>query len=206
MGKGEIMVMKKRISLAAVALAIVAASSMTAFASGINANEQAVLDKLSSTTVNYKGRTLSLPSSYLNQAKNYMYTVDLTADQCNRIIALIDEAKAIMTNSGSKGISDADVKSQVLAKANQIASILNMSVTQEQTDQGSKYTLKDSDGNVAFSASPKVDLEAGTLVDGTVVKTTGLGIELDSLFAVLALLSAATVSGSLYLIKCRSEA
>lgn len=195
--------MKKRISLAAIALAVVAASSMTALASGINANEQAVLDKLSSTSVSYKGRTLSLPASYLNQAKNYMYTVELTKEQCDRIIALIDEAKSIV--EGSKGASVSDIRSQVLAKANEIASVLNMSITQEKNDQGSQYTLKDSEGNVAFSASPKVD-KSGKLVDGTVVKTTGAGVELDSLFAVLALLSAATVSGSLYLVKCKSEA
>lgn len=197
--------MKKRISLAILVLAIAAASSVTAFASGINANEQAVLDKLSSTSVNYKGRTISLPASYVNQARNYMYTVDLTKDQCDRIIALIDEAKSIVENSKSKGLSSADVKSQVLAKANEIAGVLKMSVVQEQTDQGSLYTLKDSEGNVAFSASPKVS-SGGELVDSTVVKTTGADVELESLFAVLAVMSAAAVGGSLYLIKTKKEA
>ncbi|MBQ9673615.1 MAG: hypothetical protein IJV39_03210 [Ruminococcus sp.] len=194
--------MKKKLAVIIIAAALVAFSTVTAFASGINKNEQAVLNKLSSTSAKLDGETVTLPASYINQAKNYMYTVDLTKEQCDRIIALIDEAKSILEGSGAKSLADVsdEIKKKVVAKANEIAKVLDMSLTQEKTDQGSTFTIKDGDGNVAFAASPKIS-KTGGITEGSIVKTTGSQVDLTALAAVSGSVAVITVAGCLYLIK-----
>ena len=56
--------MKKFVSIISVML-IIFASSITAFAAGINANEQSVLNQMR-TPANMQGNMVYVPSSYVN--------------------------------------------------------------------------------------------------------------------------------------------
>ena len=85
----------KKLSAILVALVLVAATAVTAFAAGINSSEQAVLDELK-TSVAMKGGEMVIPTEYVNQAENYFNTIDMTEAQSNDIIAIIKEGKSYL--------------------------------------------------------------------------------------------------------------
>ncbi len=67
--------MKKLVSAVSVIL-IIFASFITAFAAGINANEQSVLAQMR-TPANMNGNMVYVPSSYVNQAEAHFNTIDM---------------------------------------------------------------------------------------------------------------------------------
>ena len=95
----------KKISAIIVALLIVAISAVTAFAAGINDNEQKVLDELK-TSVEMQGVEMNWPAAYVNQAENYFNTIDMTSDQAEQIIAVIRSGKTQLESTGAKNIAE----------------------------------------------------------------------------------------------------
>ena len=90
--------MKKLVTILFV-LAMIAVLPLSAFAAtGINANEQAVLDKLdSSAVIGANGWTFSIPQEYVNSAKNYFAgDCDMTEAEKDAILAYIDSGMAIV--------------------------------------------------------------------------------------------------------------
>jgi len=90
--------MKKLVTILFV-LAMIAVLPLSAFAAtGINANEQAVLDKLdSSAVIGASGWTFSIPQEYVNSAKNYFAgDCDMTEAEKDAILAYIDSGMAIV--------------------------------------------------------------------------------------------------------------
>ena len=66
----------KKLSAIFVALLLVAVSAVSAFAAGINDNEQKVLDELK-TSVKMQGTEMYLPEAYVNQAENFFNTLKI---------------------------------------------------------------------------------------------------------------------------------
>lgn len=90
--------MKKLVAILFV-LAIIAVLPLTAFAAtGINANEQAVLDKLeSSAVIGENGWSFTIPQAYVNSAKNYFAgDCDMTAEEKTAILSYIESGMAIV--------------------------------------------------------------------------------------------------------------
>ena len=79
--------MKKVVSIFA-ALLLVAISVVSAFAADVNANEKKVLDELK-TSVKMQGTDMYWPDAFVNQAENYFNTIDMTAEQADKILEVI---------------------------------------------------------------------------------------------------------------------
>lgn len=90
--------MKKLVTIL-FALALLVVLPLNAFAAtGINANEQAVLDKLStSDIIGANGWHFSIPQEYVNSAKNYFAgDCDMTEAERDAILAYIDKGMEIV--------------------------------------------------------------------------------------------------------------
>jgi hypothetical protein len=193
----------KRVFAIVVSAVLIALSSVSAFAAGINQYEQQVLDELA-TTVQLSNGVAAVPEEYINQARNYFNTIDLTASQAFEIIALIEEGKSIIADSGAATLSDLtdDQKSQVLDKVDKIMDIVNLTFTYDKAS--STYTATDSENDVAFSASPSVS-EDGTWTDKGVVKTTGASVDYTALAVTGCVVALVAVSSAVVVIKNKKE-
>lgn len=90
--------MKKLVAILFV-LTLIAMLPLNAFAAtGINANEQAVLDLLkSSHVIGANGWDFSIPQEYVNTAENYFAgDCDMTVEEKDAIIAYIEQGKTII--------------------------------------------------------------------------------------------------------------
>lgn len=88
----------KKIAACIASMVLAASLSLTAFAaSGIDANEQAILDKLN-TPITVGNQMMSVPAEYYNQAENYLKQdgVSVTDAQKTQVLAKIDEATEIL--------------------------------------------------------------------------------------------------------------
>lgn len=124
--------------------------SITAFAaSGINANEQAILDKLKAP-ITVGDKNLTLPAEYYNQAENYLKQdgVDVSDEQKATIITQIDEAVVIVKESGVTDLNNlpAEAKNKLMAKAEKAAAALDLTLTFDSSNK--TLTVKDSNGTV----------------------------------------------------------
>lgn len=123
--------MKMKKTLCALStLAIAVSVSTTVFAaSGINAAEQTILNKLD-TTVTVGSDTVKLPNQYKNQAYNYMLSdgVDFTQQQAKDVSAKMDECIALVESEQASSLKDLSSKTQqaLLTKAQEAASIVGL--------------------------------------------------------------------------------
>lgn len=73
----------------------------------------------------------SLPSNYVQQAKNYLKSNDVTVEEADQIIAHINNAQAIVKARGAKSMNQltkAD-KQAILAELTATAAVLDITVT-----------------------------------------------------------------------------
>ena len=91
--------MKKVVSIFA-ALLLVAISVVSAFAADVNANEKKVLDELK-TSVKMQGTDMYWPDAFVNQAENYFNTIDMTAEQADKILEVIKFGKSQLEATGA---------------------------------------------------------------------------------------------------------
>ena len=90
---------RKIVALLAAALMLFSVMPLSAFAAtGINANEQAVLDKLStSAVIGGNGWSFTIPQEYVNSAKNYFAgDCDMTEEEKTTILSYIDTGMAVI--------------------------------------------------------------------------------------------------------------
>lgn len=133
-GKVEIFLkILKKIGSALLVLGLLVASPLAASASsGINANEQRILDALS-TPIQLEGRSTTLPAQYINQARNYSLRadVDITSSQADEIIGYINEGRALAEGSGYSYFSEmpASLQNQLLALAQKAAAVLGLTIS-----------------------------------------------------------------------------
>ena len=106
--------MKKKLFALVLSLVLVLSSAVTVFAaSGVNADEQALLDKFSGV-VNSWASVLStspkdggnIANQYIAEATNALMQVDLSADACNDLSTTIDAVVGIVEKNGCKTRSD----------------------------------------------------------------------------------------------------
>ena len=202
----------KKLSAILVALVLVAATAVTAFAAGINSSEQAVLDELK-TSVAMKGGEMVIPTEYVNQAENYFNTIEMTEAQSKDIIAVIQEGKNFLKNSGAANISDLTFaqKQELLAYGEKAVAVLDMTMSYDKTTK--KITILDPNGEVAFSASPALSKGGsasgsgngtGNVVENP-IKTTGSDV---NYFGFIVLGAAAVVlvaGGTMFVVKTKKE-
>ena len=170
----------KKISAVIAALLIVVISAVTAFAAGINDNEQKVLDELK-TSVEMQGMEMYWPRTYVNQAENYFNTIDMTADQAEQIIAVIRSGKNQLESTGAKNIAEctAEQKKELMSTLTKVMEPVNGTASFDNIS--GEVTLKAENGEVIFKAVPtlvakdggkSVDIN-GKITDGGVIKITG---------------------------------
>lgn len=187
----------KKISAIIVALLIVAISAVTAFAAGINDNEQKVLDELK-TSVEMQGVEMNWPAAYVNQAENYFNTIDMTSDQAEQIIAVIRSGKTQLESTGAKNIAEctAEQKKELMSSLTKVMEPVNGTASFDNVS--GEVALKSESGEVIFKAVPtlvakdggkSVDVN-GKTTDGGVIKITGASADMLSLI----LIGAAAVS------------
>ncbi len=160
--------MKKILALT-LAIMMVAALCLTVnAATGINENEQAVLDKLSAT---YEAGewSFSVPSSYVNSAKNYFASsCDMTKAQADAIIAYIEEGIAIIQDEASEELFKNSTLHLGLLSDSATSAILELGVSAcaevglvlTYSPSTKEVTITDAEGNPVFKNDP-------------VIKTTG---------------------------------
>ena len=204
----------KKLSAIFVALLLVAATAITAFAAGINSSEQAVLDKLN-VTVTMQGNQMRISQEFVNQAENYFNTIEMTEQESKDIIAVLDEGNKYLENSGAADFKSLsyDQKQVLLGYGQKAVGVIGMSMSYDSTTR--TITVTDPKGNVAFSVS-----EANYLVpaggsssgssgssssSGSVIKTTGADV---NYFGFIALGAAAVVlvaGGTMFVVKTKKE-
>ncbi len=202
----------KKITSIFVALLLVAVTAVTAFAAGINSNEQSVLDELN-TTVTMKNGEMAIPSEFVNQAESYFNTIDMTAEESADIIAIIKEGKSFLENSGAANIADLTFaqKQELLAYGRKVVGVIGMTMEYDKTT-GYLY-IYDTEGNVVFEAKPTLNAVAGgSASEGTntnnsgVIKTTGVEPNFAGFAVVAGVAVLLVAAGSVYFVKVKKEA
>nr|WP_316619770.1 LPXTG cell wall anchor domain-containing protein [uncultured Ruminococcus sp.] len=170
----------KKLSTIFVALLLVAVSAVSAFAAGINDNEQKVLDELK-TSVKMQGTEMYLPEAYVNQAENFFNTIDMTEDQADKVLSVIKSGKTQLEATGAKNIADCTTaqKKELMTTLKNVMAPVNGTASYDKTT--GEITLKSESGEVIFKAVPtlvekgssKGEDVNGKTTDGGVVKTTG---------------------------------
>ena len=193
----------KKLSAIFIALVLAATTAVTAFAAGINSNEQAVLDELK-TSVTMKDGEMYIPTEYVNQAENYYNTIDMTAEEKDEIIAILKDGENFLEKSGASNISDLtfDQKKELLAYGEKVVAIIDMTMSYDKVTR--KLTIYDPDGNVAFSAVPH--LTSDGKVDENPIKTTGADSNSFGFIALGATAFLLVAGGAVYLLKSKKEA
>ncbi len=202
----------KKMTAILVALMLAAMTAVTAFAAGINAAEQAVLDELS-TSVTMQGKEMSISADYINQAENYFNTIEMTDDESAQIIAIIKEGENFLANSGASNIEDLTYaqKEQLLGYGQSAVGVLGMTMSFDKTSK--ILTIYAPDGSVAFSAVPTLVSGSGSssnngstgVVDGNTIKTTGADVNFSGIIVVSAAAVLLMTGGALYLVKSKRE-
>lgn len=200
----------KKLSAIFVALLLVAATAVTAFAAGINSSEQAVLDKLNGT-VTMQGNEMRISQEFVNQAENYFNTIEMTEQESKDIIAIIDEGNSFLVNSGASDFKSLsyDQKQVLLGYGQKAVGVIGMTMSYDSTTR--TITVTDPNGNVAFSVSeanylvPANGSSGNSSNSGSVIKTTGSDV---NYFGFIALGAAAVVlvaGGAMFVVKTKKE-
>lgn len=192
----------KRLSAILVALVLAATTAVTAFAAGINSNEQAVLDELK-TSVTMSGGEMIIPTEFVNQVENHFNTIDLTAEEKDDILAIIKEGKTFLANSGAANIKDLTLaqKQELLEYGEKVVGAIGMTMTYDKTT--GKLSIYDPDGNVVFSAVPYLTTD-GQVAENP-IKTTGAESNNFGFIALGATAILLVAGGSVYLVKSKKE-
>lgn len=169
--------MKKVLNLIA-CLALCAAFTLPiAAASGINAEEQKILNTLTAG-VNVNGKMVMLDASYMNAAENYLNSdgVSITADQASVVVNQIEAAKKVLVDNNITDLTKVSKKlqDQIIAYSKTAAEELGLTLVADYTSK--KIIIKDASGKVIFTVSKvKQDSNGNTtfVVDGDIIKNTG---------------------------------
>lgn len=155
--------MKKVISFVLASVMAISLLSVCAFAaSGINANEQKILDSLSEKIV-VNGKEVAINASLINQAKNYILRdgVNVSEAETSEILGYIAEAKTAAKTSDTVSGNNfsAAVNNKIIALAEKAAAVLNLTVAANPTDNS--VTIKDAATGEIVSQSTQVIKKTG---------------------------------------------
>ncbi|MBQ8975399.1 MAG: hypothetical protein IJ072_06735 [Oscillospiraceae bacterium] len=176
--------MRKRILTLVLALVLVVAVAVPAMAaSGVNDNEQALLDKFSGVVDKYASAYGKHAEQYKSEAETALTKVDLDAAACDDLAAAIDAVDAILAAKPVATGADArEVLPEVLKTVNETANKYKMNVT---------VVDKKGDANDGFAT---VEILGDTVANtGSVVKQTG--VDMTATIVVAAVLAVALMAG-----------
>lgn len=181
--------MKKLLTIL-LAITLIASLCLTvSAAAGINDAEQSVLTKLKTVEkLGVNGATFSIPAAYINAAENYFLTIDMTKDQADKIIAMLDQAIAVIkaaaaktTETGTYKLTsmDNDSKKTVLQLGQDACDLVGASLVYDAARNVVTITEKSS-GKLLFENTPLVkttgeDISVTTVLAGTFVTLAVLG-------------------------------
>ncbi|MEG0660811.1 MAG: hypothetical protein RR443_09575 [Anaerorhabdus sp.] len=149
--------MKKIISFIATVVLCATFSITANAASGITPEEQQILDLLKAGVV-VEGKTVTLDSSYLVQAENYLAQdgVSVTAAQKGEIVTQIEAAKKVVVDNKVTNLKTIDkkIQDQILVNAQAAGKVIGVTIS---ADYASKViTVKDPNGKVILTASKTI--------------------------------------------------
>lgn len=156
--------MKKRFFALVLSLVLVFSSAVTVFAaSGVNSDEQALLDKFSGV-VNSWASVLStspkdggnIANQYIAEATNALMQVDLSADACNDLSTTIDAVVGIIEKNGCA--TRADLKAalpEILQTVNATSQKYGMTVSVDTSTGYATVTITTEKGDKTEAASTK---------------------------------------------------
>lgn len=178
--------MKKVCSiLLALVLLIVPMAISVSAAGDLNANEQKIIAELSKE-VTITGRTVSVPSEYVTQAKNYFKTIDVTDAQAEEILGYIAEgeklvkSQKVVNSTTHFNTFEPAVNSKILDLGKKAVAVTGGVLVYD----GKNVTITNAEGKVVFDAAPIVK-QTGAEVDFTAIVLATI--------AVVAILGAAIV-------------
>lgn len=197
--------MKKVVSIFA-ALLLVAISVVSAFAADVNANEKKVLDELK-TSVKMQGTDMYWPDAFVIQAENYFNTIDMTAEQADKILEVIKFGKSQLEATGAKNIADCTTaqKKELMATLVKVMAPVNGTASYDKAT--GEITVKSEKGEVIFKAVPtlvakgggkSVDVN-GKTTDGGVIKTTGASAN-TMVFVVVGAAAVLAIAGGVFFV------
>lgn len=145
---------RKLITAIVVALTCTLYSTVAFAATGLNAQEQAILTQLKAG-VTVGGTTYNIPAEYINQAETEFMKdgVDVTEDQAALISANIAEAAAVMQKAGvtdPKALSAADQKA-IMAAVQEAAAAMDYKVSIDTAASPVTVTVIGESGSTVFS-------------------------------------------------------
>lgn len=192
--------MKRFLAIIASAL-LLATSATTAFAAGINSAEKDVLDALQTSVTMAEGEMV-IPDEFINQAENYFNTIDMTADEAEEIIDIIEEGKDFLESTGAANIADMHYtkKYELLDIGKEVVGVIDMTMSYDKTTK--TLYIYAPDGETAFAATPTLT-PAGELKDENIIKPTG---DFNGLFGVATVGAVALVLvavGALFIVKTK---
>ncbi len=198
----------KKLSAFLLALVIVAATAITAFAAGINANEKSVLDTLGKS-INMNGNPMYIPADFVNQAENYFNTIDMTEQEAEDINAKLLEMGKFLESTGANNIADMkyEEKQQLLDYGKEVVGVIGMTMEYDKATRN--LIIYAPDGRIAFKAVPTLVAKSDgntEIVDGNVIKTTGANVNYTAIIAISAAVVLLIAGGAVYLVKTKKEA
>lgn len=198
----------KKLSAFLLALVLVAATAITAFAAGINANEKSVLDTLKKP-INMNGNAMYIPADFVNQAENYFNTIEMTEQESKDINAKLLEMGKFLEGTGANNIADMQYgeKQQLLNYGKEVVGVIGM--TMEYDKATKNLIIYAPDGSIAFKAVPTLvpNSDGKTeIVDGDAIKTTGANVDFKAIIAISAAAVLLIAGGAVYLVKSKKEA
>lgn len=176
--------MKKILSVVMVLLllAVPCAMGVSAADPAINANEQKILDVLSQTVTIGKTK-YHIPDEYVNQAKNYFLTADISEADANTVITHInsgiDTLKAATLPTQEIKTLPTATKEAVLQAGKNACATVNLTLVYNTVTEKVTITNNASGSTVVFDAAPVVK------VTGSNVNVTAIVVSFVSLVTVM---------------------
>ena len=122
---------------------------------GINANEQAILQKIQ-TPVIVGEKEYLLPSEYFNQARNFFLTVDVTRNESDQIIGYLNEGIVLLESQKDSFSSqtnfenfDPAAKRRILDLGQKAVGVLNLKLVYK----NGNVTITDANGKTVFTGA-----------------------------------------------------
>ncbi len=123
---------------------------------GINANEQAILEKIQ-TIYRVGEKEYTVPEEYFNQARNFFLTTNLSKAESDEIISYIDEGLELLESQVERFDSanvnfekfDSSVKAKILDLGQKAAAVIDLKLVYV----GGNVTITDTAGKTVFSGT-----------------------------------------------------
>lgn len=163
--------MKKLIGFVAV-LSMVFAMAITASAAQITSDEQTIIDVLKAGVV-VDGKTVKVPTKYINQAESYLMNKDVTKAEVEEVLSYIDSAKDYMVANNIKDLSAMNSKQmdKMISYAEDAAKVVDVKLTVN-TKTGVIRGI-DTEGNVVLSGEETIK-QTGMDMNATVAVAAAL--------------------------------